>query len=162
MSSLSDAILMCMSSYATLCVKFSKIKNKYIITFYMSWENTVWKYLRRWETNIKIFLKEVRCEEINWNSNFNEDDESWVFKTGVISFTSRYNFQRYESLSEVSVIVTVFQEVAPCSLVDGYRQFSFIITPLSVTPFFSLALQPQFGPWPTSMKLSLSLRFSRS
>jgi hypothetical protein len=28
--------------------------------------------------------------------------------------------------------------------------------------FFSLALQPQFGPWPTSMKLSVSLRFSRS
>jgi hypothetical protein len=27
---------------------------------------------------------------------------------------------------------------------------------------FSLALQPQFGPWPTSMKLSVSLRFSRS
>jgi hypothetical protein len=25
-----------------------------------------------------------------------------------------------------------------------------------------LALQPQFGPWPTSMKLSVSLRFSRS
>jgi hypothetical protein len=28
--------------------------------------------------------------------------------------------------------------------------------------FFSLALQPQFGPWPTSMKLSVSLRFSRT
>jgi hypothetical protein len=28
--------------------------------------------------------------------------------------------------------------------------------------FFSLALQPPFGPWPTSMKLSVSLRFSRS
>jgi hypothetical protein len=28
--------------------------------------------------------------------------------------------------------------------------------------FFSLALQPQFGPGPTSMKLSVSLRFSRS
>jgi hypothetical protein len=28
--------------------------------------------------------------------------------------------------------------------------------------FFSLALQPQFGPWPTSMKLSVPLRFSRS
>jgi hypothetical protein len=28
--------------------------------------------------------------------------------------------------------------------------------------FFSLALQPQFGPWPTSMKLSVSLRFTRS
>jgi hypothetical protein len=28
--------------------------------------------------------------------------------------------------------------------------------------FFSLALQPQFGPWPTSMKLSVSVRFSRS
>jgi hypothetical protein len=28
--------------------------------------------------------------------------------------------------------------------------------------FFSLALQPQFGPWPTSMKLSVSLLFSRS
>jgi hypothetical protein len=28
--------------------------------------------------------------------------------------------------------------------------------------FFSLALQPQFGPWPTSMKLSVSLWFSRS
>jgi hypothetical protein len=28
--------------------------------------------------------------------------------------------------------------------------------------FFSLALQPQIGPWPTSMKLSVSLRFSRS
>jgi hypothetical protein len=24
------------------------------------------------------------------------------------------------------------------------------------------ALEPQFGPWPTSMKLSVSLRFSRS
>jgi hypothetical protein len=28
--------------------------------------------------------------------------------------------------------------------------------------FFSLALQPQFGHWPTSMKLCVSLRFSRS
>jgi hypothetical protein len=28
--------------------------------------------------------------------------------------------------------------------------------------FFHLALQPQFGPWPTSMNLSVSLRFSRS
>jgi hypothetical protein len=28
--------------------------------------------------------------------------------------------------------------------------------------FFPLALQPQFGPWPTSMKLSVSLQFSRS
>jgi hypothetical protein len=28
--------------------------------------------------------------------------------------------------------------------------------------FFSLALQPQFVPWPTSMKLFVSLRFSRS
>jgi hypothetical protein len=28
--------------------------------------------------------------------------------------------------------------------------------------FFSLVLQPQFGLWPTSMKLSVSLRFSRS
>jgi hypothetical protein len=27
--------------------------------------------------------------------------------------------------------------------------------------FFPLALQPQFGPWPTSMKLSVSLWFSR-
>jgi hypothetical protein len=30
------------------------------------------------------------------------------------------------------------------------------------TDFFFLALQPQFGPWPTSMKLSISLRFSTS
>jgi hypothetical protein len=30
------------------------------------------------------------------------------------------------------------------------------------TNFFSLALQPQFGSWPTSMKLSVSLWFSRS
>jgi hypothetical protein len=28
--------------------------------------------------------------------------------------------------------------------------------------FFPMALQPQFGTWPTSMKLSISLRFSRS
>jgi hypothetical protein len=28
--------------------------------------------------------------------------------------------------------------------------------------FFALALQPEFGPLPTSMKLSVSLRFSRS
>jgi hypothetical protein len=28
--------------------------------------------------------------------------------------------------------------------------------------FFLLALQPQFGPWATSMKLSVSLRFTRS
>jgi hypothetical protein len=28
--------------------------------------------------------------------------------------------------------------------------------------FFPLALQPQFGPWPTSMKLSVSFRFTRS
>jgi hypothetical protein len=28
--------------------------------------------------------------------------------------------------------------------------------------FLSLALQPQFGPWRTSMKLSVSLRFTRS
>jgi hypothetical protein len=30
------------------------------------------------------------------------------------------------------------------------------------TVLFSLALHPQFGPWPTSMKLSVSLRFSTS
>jgi hypothetical protein len=28
--------------------------------------------------------------------------------------------------------------------------------------FFSLALQPSFGPWPTSMKLSVSLQFTKS
>jgi hypothetical protein len=28
--------------------------------------------------------------------------------------------------------------------------------------FFLMALQPQFGPWPTSMKLSVSLQFTRS
>jgi hypothetical protein len=28
--------------------------------------------------------------------------------------------------------------------------------------FFPLALQPQLGPWPTSMKLSVSLQFSKS
>jgi hypothetical protein len=28
--------------------------------------------------------------------------------------------------------------------------------------FFPLALQPQFGPWPTSMKLSVSLQFTKS
>jgi hypothetical protein len=28
--------------------------------------------------------------------------------------------------------------------------------------FFSLALQPTFGPWPTSMKLSVSLQVTRS
>jgi hypothetical protein len=28
--------------------------------------------------------------------------------------------------------------------------------------YIPLALQPQFGPWPTSMKLSVSLRFTRS
>jgi hypothetical protein len=28
--------------------------------------------------------------------------------------------------------------------------------------FFPLALQPQFGPWPTYMKLSVSLQFCRS
>jgi hypothetical protein len=28
--------------------------------------------------------------------------------------------------------------------------------------FFLMALQPQFGPWPTSMNLSVSLQFSRS
>jgi hypothetical protein len=27
--------------------------------------------------------------------------------------------------------------------------------------FFPLALQPTFGPWPTSMKLSVSLQFTR-
>jgi hypothetical protein len=32
----------------------------------------------------------------------------------------------------------------------------------SFTFFFPLALQPQFGPWPTCMKLSVSLQFSRS
>jgi hypothetical protein len=31
-----------------------------------------------------------------------------------------------------------------------------------LTTFFLIALQPQFGPWPTSMKLSVSLQFSRS
>jgi hypothetical protein len=33
---------------------------------------------------------------------------------------------------------------------------------LSVPSSFPLALEPQFGPWPTSMKLSVSLRFTRS
>jgi hypothetical protein len=28
--------------------------------------------------------------------------------------------------------------------------------------FFSLALQPSFGPWPTSMKLFVSLQFTKS
>jgi hypothetical protein len=28
--------------------------------------------------------------------------------------------------------------------------------------FFPLALQPSFGPWPTSMKLSVPLRFTTS
>jgi hypothetical protein len=29
-------------------------------------------------------------------------------------------------------------------------------------PFFPLALQPTFGPWPTSIKLSVSLQFTRA
>jgi hypothetical protein len=41
--------------------------------------------------------------------------------------------------------------------------FSYLVPFLiRLTLLFSLALQPQFGPWPTSMKLSVSLRFSRS
>jgi hypothetical protein len=32
----------------------------------------------------------------------------------------------------------------------------------SLNFFFPMALQPPMGPWPTSMKLSVSLRFSRS
>jgi hypothetical protein len=31
-----------------------------------------------------------------------------------------------------------------------------------MTVFFPLALQPTFGPWPTSTKLSVSLQFTRS
>jgi hypothetical protein len=36
----------------------------------------------------------------------------------------------------------------------------FVISPTNF--FFLMALQPQFGPWPTSMKLSVSLQISRS
>jgi hypothetical protein len=34
--------------------------------------------------------------------------------------------------------------------------------PMKLVVFFSLAEQPQIGPWPTSMKLSVLLQFSRS
>jgi hypothetical protein len=37
-------------------------------------------------------------------------------------------------------------------------QYDFDVVGLT---FFSLALQPQFGPWPTSKEPSVSLRFSR-
>jgi hypothetical protein len=39
--------------------------------------------------------------------------------------------------------------------------FTFVML-ISYQFFFPLALQPQFGPWPTSMKLPVSLRFARS
>jgi hypothetical protein len=35
-------------------------------------------------------------------------------------------------------------------------------TTLIAVIFFPLALQPTFGPWPTSMKLSVSLQFTGS
>jgi hypothetical protein len=37
-----------------------------------------------------------------------------------------------------------------------------IVRDLSDTPRIPLALESQFGPWPTSMKLSVSLQFTRS
>jgi hypothetical protein len=43
-----------------------------------------------------------------------------------------------------------------------YMRFWFILFRLRKPFFFPLALQPKFGPWPTSMKLSVSLRFTRS
>jgi hypothetical protein len=41
---------------------------------------------------------------------------------------------------------------------EELRGLVYIVYP----PFLLLALQPQFGSWPTSMKLSISLPFSRS
>jgi hypothetical protein len=37
-----------------------------------------------------------------------------------------------------------------------------VMWPSEVAIFFPLALQPTFGPWPTSMKLSVSRQFTRS
>jgi hypothetical protein len=43
---------------------------------------------------------------------------------------------------------------------SNFKQFENM--KLLVPIFFPLALQPTFGPWPTSMKLSVSLQFTRS
>jgi hypothetical protein len=50
-------------------------------------------------------------------------------------------------------IITCIFVVPPSSYLDG-KSFIYDV--------FLLALQPQFGPWPTSMKLSVSLRYPRS
>jgi hypothetical protein len=49
-------------------------------------------------------------------------------------------------------------DFGPCIQFDCHTSTIGTITVFS----FLLALQPQFGPWPTSMKLSVSIRVSRS
>jgi hypothetical protein len=51
-------------------------------------------------------------------------------------------------------------EDSTCLRPLGYRDRLFFLPLLLL--FSPLVLQPRFGPWPTSMKLSVSLRFTRS
>jgi hypothetical protein len=65
------------------------------------------------------------------------------------------------------IFQTTFQRIILTNVSCGSSQLQVHIHILRysvcfVNKFFSLALQPQFGPWPTAMKLSVSLWFIRS
>jgi hypothetical protein len=68
------------------------------------------------------------------------------------------------SVRRPDITVEVFRDSQPLQTVGGIAAYLELGHDHSFPrPFlFTLALQPQFGPWPTFMKLSVSLRFSRS
>jgi hypothetical protein len=79
----------------------------------------------------------------------------WFSETSVTCQTTRFQPRKPQYM------LCLMLEVA---LILSQTNFFFLGggTVINRANFFSLVLQLQFVPWPTSMKLSVSLRFSRS
>jgi hypothetical protein len=75
--------------------------------------------------------------------------------------TTGQTFTPYSGNRIYDLIVRTAEGIT-CLNPGGHVMFRNITTVLCIRHFFPLALQPQFWPWPTSMKLSVSLYITRS
>jgi hypothetical protein len=66
----------------------------------------------------------------------------------------------YDMMSPVSMYLIIKLCMYVCMYIQVVTTNNYYAT--ADLFFFPLALQPTFGPWPTSMKFSVSLQFTRS
>jgi hypothetical protein len=111
-----------------------------------------------------------------------------ISKTKVISFSRKtnvliYNYKtcqfsitRTDAIEDMGIFIdtklhlhNIFLLIVYIKLLNLVRSITFTFSPLEYMYrlyvyylFFPLALQPTFGPWPTSMKLSVSPQLTRS